>query len=79
MNKLTFERRAARDRLVFNILGDITYFIQYHDANLPDQIIEFWKERAITHDLSKAAVSQTVEEVRQVLDLMSKLNEKRVP
>lgn len=76
--ELTFEQRSQRDRLTFSILGTVAYYTQLHDAYIPDQVIESWKDRAAVYGLSEAAVSQTVEEVRQVLELMSKLNKKRV-
>lgn len=78
MPTLTFEQKAERDRLTFGILSDLAYYIKYGDSDIPEVEIHMWKTRAATHGMSPTAVSQTVEEVRQVLNLMSKLNKKRV-
>lgn len=78
MSTLTFEQRAERDRLTFGILSDVAYYVRKDNGNIPDDLITFWEARAKEVDMSEAAVSQTVEEVRQVLNLMSKLNKKRV-
>lgn len=78
MSTLTFEQRAERDRLTFGILNDLAYYIKYADSEIPEVEIHTWKTRAATYGMSQAAVSQAVEEVRQVLNLMSKLNKKRV-
>lgn len=75
---LTFEQRAARDYLTFTILSDAAYYIQHNDSEIPENEVKNWEARASFYGMSKAAVSQTVEEVRQVLNLMSKLNKKRV-
>lgn len=75
---LTFMQRAERDRLTFGILNNVAYYIKYSDSEIPESDINNWKTRANAFDMSEAAVSQTVEEVRQVLNLMSELNKKRV-
>ena len=75
---LTFEQRVARDRLTFTILSDAAYYIQCNNSEIPEVEVKNWKARASQEGMSEAAVSQTVEEVRQVLNLMSKLNKKRV-
>lgn len=78
MSTLTFEQQAERDRLTFGILNDVAYYIKYADSEIPEAEIHSWKTRAAAYGMSEAAISQTVEEVRQVLNLMNKLNKKRV-
>lgn len=75
---LTFEQRTQRDRLTFAILNDVAYYNHFHDSEIPEVEVKNWEARASSCNMSKAAISQTVEEVRQVLNLMSKLNKKRV-
>lgn len=78
--KLTFEQRAGRDAFVFYILNTVGYCILHRDKRqIPGWNIEDWETTAKRMGLSEAAISQTIEEVRQVLNLMVKLNKKRVP
>jgi hypothetical protein len=77
MSTLTFEQRAARDSFVVRILSAVTHRIGCNDEVQPRDI-EYWEYTAKDLGLSEKAISQTVEEVRQVLNLMSKLNKKRV-
>lgn len=76
--ELTFEQRAARDLFVSDILNCVNFRIRRYGGELKSYDIENWKARASYYNMSEAAISQTVEEVRQVLNLMSKLNKKRV-
>lgn len=78
MSTLTFEQQADRDRLTFSILRDAAYYVRYDDGNIPVETLNHWEARAAEMGVPEAAISQTVEEVRQVLNLMSKLNKKRV-
>lgn len=78
MSTLTFEQQAERDRLTFGILNDVAYYIKYADSEIPEAEIHSWKTRAAAYGMSEAAVSQTVEEVRQILQLMKKFSKKRV-
>jgi hypothetical protein len=78
MSTLTFEQQAARDGLTSSILKDVAYYVRYNDGDIPDDVVPFWESRAKEAGMSKAAISQTVEEVRQVLNLMKKFSKKRV-
>lgn len=79
MSTLTFEQQTARDRLVGRILGDATLYIKNTpDATIPDWEIAGWEAIAEDYNLSKKAISQTVDEVRQILEFMAELAKKRV-
>lgn len=78
MSTLTFEQQAARDFFVSDIVSTVAYRIETQEGELKDYDFEEWEETAKNLGLSKEAISQTVEEVRQILQLMSKLNKKRV-
>ena len=78
MSTLTFEQQAARDSLTSNILSTVAFRVECYDGEVSSHDIEHWEAMAKDMGLSKKAISQTVEEVRQILQLMKKFSKKRV-
>lgn len=78
MSTLTFEQQAARDSFVTSILSTVAFRVDCYDGEVQSHDIEHWEATAKDMGLSKKAISQTVEEVRQILQLMKKFSKNRV-
>lgn len=78
MSTLTFKQQVARDLFVINILFSVAFRVDCYDGEVQPYDIEHWKATAKDMRLSNEAISQTVEEVRQLLQLMKKFSKKRV-
>ena len=78
MSTLTFEQQTARDSLTSSILSTVAFRVECYDGEVQSHDIEHWEGMAKDMGLSQKAISQTVEEVRQILQLMKKFSKKRV-